>query len=168
MKLKIKNYKLINLACTALLALGCGTWVGSPGENEDGEAAQEMEGPKDSKAASPADPPVGDGVWKVFYSRDDDDAECEKFSMSYRDEGENPGILELVNADPEDENSVSFETTLPDGSVENLALVSLTETGFYTINVSYDVGDTVSECVLTLSLMELNDEESYKIEFSFD
>lgn len=179
MKLKIKNHKWIELFLSAFLVLGCGTWIGSPDEEDEGTNAQQEQpnedfDSKESNTNAPdlgaeASPPISDGVWeKVDLPEDEVKTECENFILDYRADEEDPKILELANADAEDENTITFESVLPDDSTEDLAIVNLAEIGNYKINVSYDDGESVSECVLYLGLLELKEDESYKLEFIFE
>lgn len=169
--MKIKSFKCIELLLTASLALGCGTWIGSPDEEDEQTNKKQEEFPENMNPESAQDfnTPLTDGIWaKLEFPANEEKTECANFTINYRTEEENPRILELANANQEDENTISFETTLPDGSLETIELVNLEETGTYKVAVSYNSGALGTECVLYLDLLELKDDESYKLEFSFD
>ena len=169
--MKIKYFKCTELLLTASLALGCGTWIGSPDEQDEPTNASQQEPSETTNGESARDfsTPLTDGIWaKLELPANEEKAECENFTINYRAEEEAPKILELANANQEDENTISFETTLPDGSLETIELVNLEETGTYKVAVSYNSGELVTECVLYLDLLELKDDESYKLEFNFD
>ena len=174
--MKRKYFKCIELLLTASLALGCGTWIGSPDEEDEQTNKKQDEQTNKNQdefpeAASAPDfnNPLTDGIWaKLELPANEEKAECENFTINYRAEEEAPKILELANANQEDENTISFETTLPDSSLETIELVNLEEAGNYKVSVSYNNGELVTGCVLYLDLLELNDDESYKLEFNFD
>jgi len=169
--MKRKYFKCIELLLTASLALGCGTWIGSPDEEDEPTNTSQQEPSETTNGESARDfsTPLTDGIWaKLELPANEEKAECENFTINYRAEEEAPKILELANANQEDENTISFETTLPDSSLETIELVNLEEAGNYKVSVSYNNGELVTGCVLYLDLLELNDDESYKLEFNFD